>query len=435
MSSFVSSPPAPGQIHNYHDYNYHFLPTVTMEFLKSFFEPHLDLPRQSISPQSHCIDRLTGLPSELLVRICDLLSPVDIVCLCLCNHRFYNLFQTYYRFPTLRDDKLSIFIRLERDLPEYFACDICNFLHRYDGSESFGLSGTAHETSSGLPCVRKGYDWHAECIGGSSISMRTHVLFPHSKNRLYFLQVKLAMRRHCYGPYSGINTDSLAFTQVREYIHPWQKSQPSSIYRSIRNLFSIEAQVCSEPLGVHIRMQDIVLHDMWEDSKIQVNSKSYSLWYYEICQHTSLESKASDIESVYNGEKSSFPYTCPRCNTVSLIEFRRIDSRLALVMTRWINLGSGIHRDDPLWKIHVFTCNDGTMPYELPISLMLQSPRTCFENTTSLSFEDLRSRNISYLRDDRYKKGGAFVSDKANALWHMSYKEPSKGWGIFSLFS
>lgn len=253
-----------------------------MEFLKSFFDPHLDLPRQAISPQSHCIDRLTGLPSELVVRICDLLSPVDIVCLCLCNHRFYNLFQTYHRFPTLRGDKLSIFIRLERDLPEYFACDICNFLHRYDGSESFGLGRTAHETSSGLPCVRKGYDWHAECIERSSISLRTHVVFSHLKNRLYFLQVKLAMRRHCYGPYSGINPDSLVFTQVREYIHPWQESQPSSIYRNNRNLFSIEAQVCSEPLGAHIRMQDIVLHDIWEDSKIQVNSKSYSLWYYSL---------------------------------------------------------------------------------------------------------------------------------------------------------
>lgn len=358
-----------------------------------------------------------------MVQICDPLSPIDVVCLCLCNHRLYAVFETYSRFPTLRDDKLLIFIRLERDLPEYFACDICNILHRYDGSESFGLSGIARNKFSRLPCVRKGYDWHGECIGGSSISMRTHCDFSHSR----FLQIKLAMRRYCYGPHSGINIDSLAFTQVREYRHPWQESQSSLlVYQPIRVLFSIEAQVCTEPLGVHIRMQDIVLYDIWEDSKIQVDSRPYSMWLYEICRHTSLESKASDIESVYNGTRISFPYTCPRCNTVSLIEFRRIGSRLALVMTRWVNLGPGIHGEDPLWKIHIFTCNNRTIPYELPSWLILRSPRTCFENTASLSFEDLRSRNISYLRGDLYKKGGSFAFERTDSVWHISYKEPSK---------
>lgn len=378
---------------------------------------------------------MTGLPSELLIRICDLLSPVDIACLGLCNHRIHTLFRTYYRFPTRRDAKLSIFIRLERDHPEYFACDICNILHRYDGSESFGLSGLAYNKPTRLPCVRKGYDWHSECIRGSSINMRTHSTFTHSRNRLHFLQIKLAMRRYCFGPHSGINTDSLAFTQVREYRHPWQKPKSLPVYQPIRTLFSIEAQVCPEPLGVHIRMQDIVLYDIWEDSKIQVDSRPYVIQLYEICSHTSLESKASDIESVYNGERDSFSYTCPKCNTVSLIKFRRIDSRLALVMTRWVNLGPGIHREDPLWKIHIYTCIDRTIPSELPRSLMLPSPRTCFENATSLSFEDLRSRNISYLRGDQYKKGSIFAFDMAGIVWHISYKEPFKTSGISSLFS
>jgi hypothetical protein len=244
------------------------------------------------------------------------------------------------------------------------------------------------------------------------------------------------MRKYCYGLIQ--NTDSLAFTQVTQYGHPWQKFQLLlPVYQNIRTLFLTEAQVCPGPIGVHMRMQDIVLCDIWEDSRIQVDSRPYAMQLYEICRHTSLESKASDIESVYNGERSSFLYTCSRCNTVSLIGFRRIDSRIALTMTRWVNLGPGIHREDPLWKIHIYTCNDKTIPYEFPCSLMRQSPRTCFENAASLSFEDLRSCNISYLCGDKYKKGWSFAFDMTDVAWHISYKEPFKfkRWGISSLFA
>jgi hypothetical protein len=268
--------------------------------------------------------------------------------------------------------------------------------------------------------------------------MRSHSEFSYVRNRVSFLQIKLAMRRYCYGPQFGINTDSLAFTQVSQYRHPWENPGSSlSVYEPIKMLFSIDAQVCSEPLGVHIRMQDIVLHEIWEDSKIQVDSRLCSMFLLEICRHISLESMTLDIESVYNGKRTSFPYTCHRCNTVSLIKFRRIDSKLALIVTRWINLGPGIHRKDPLWEMHTDVCNIWTIPDKLPYSLMLQSPRTCFENTSSLSFEDLRSRNISYLRGDRYKEGGPFALERAGSacVWHISYKEPSKRWIISSLFS
>ncbi|CAG8410165.1 unnamed protein product [Penicillium salamii] len=414
-----------------------------MELLKYLFNPHLDLPQRTMSHKSYCIDRLTRLPEELLIVICRQLSPVDIVSLSLCNHRLHTLFCNYYQFPTLRSDRLSIFIRLEKDLPEYFACDVCNFLHRYDGSESFGPSGLVHHRSSQLPCVRKGYQWKAEFIGGSSTSLRTHQDFAHSAHRVSFLHIKLAMRRYWYGPRSGINTDCLAFTQVLERPHPWQElGLSSSLCQNIRFLFSIEAQIWPEPLGVHIRMQDIVLFDLWEDSKTEVPPMSHPMWSYEICRHTPLDPKAAEIESVYNGDSSSFPFTCTKCNTVSLVEFRRIDCRLALVMTRWINVGAGIHRDDPLWKFHAYKCNyeprthrdnllwrlrarysmDGMMPDELSSSLMLQSPRVCFERTASLSFQDLRSRNISYLRGDRYKKGQPFTYEQKPDFWHISYK-------------
>lgn len=102
-------------------------------FKEYFFEADLDLPHEAISPWPYCTDRLTKLPAELLIHICILLSPVDLVCLSLCKHRLHTLFKTYYRFPTLRDDKLAILIRLEKDHPGYFAGHICRVV--MNGSE------------------------------------------------------------------------------------------------------------------------------------------------------------------------------------------------------------------------------------------------------------------------------------------------------------
>lgn len=150
-------------------------------------------------------------------------------------------------------------------------------------------------------------------------------------------------------------------------------------------------------------MQDTISYDAWDDSKFEMALNSEVLRIFEICKHDSLLSKASEIDAVYNGTKPSFSYTCPICNTDSLIEFRIICSRPALILTRWANLGTGIDRDDPLWKIHVFTCKDEKMPSILPKELRLHRPRKSYENTASLSLKELSSRNLSYLQGDQYK--------------------------------
>lgn len=399
--------------------------TIIMDRLKGIIKSYISRPfkakRDSLTLDSeyYCRNTLPGLPTELLLQICEALKPVDLVCLCLCNNQLHMIFRRYYRLSSLRKDKLSILSRLERDLPEYFACDICTILHKYDGSESFGLSGMVHKRSCPLPCVRKGYKLAGDYFGGSSMSLRTHCTFSHAMNRISFLQIKLAMRRFRYGSHSGINTESLSYVQVRCYPHPLEVSPLE--YPTIDTLFSIQAQICSKPLGVYIRMQDIVLFGIWEDSKIDSPSNPLSL--YEICDHTSLQSKAFALDFVYEGFKEFLAYTCRKCNTESLIEIRRLGSRVALIMTRWVNLGTGQDREDPLWKIHTF--DPKNPPAALDDSLTTQSPRACFEDMTSLSFEDLRSRNLSYLRDRDYKKGKPFVREGKN-YYHISYKEPSK---------
>lgn len=75
-------------------------------------------------------------------------------------------------------------------------------------------------------------------------------------------------------------------------------------------------------------------------------------------------------------------------------------------MTRWVNLGPGLTQEDPMRKTHVYLTLggrgrlDGDDPEH---SLAAHSPRLCFEDIASQSFEDLQSRNLSYLRDQQHK--------------------------------
>lgn len=100
------------------------------------------------------------------------------------------------------------------------------------------------------------------------------------------------------------------------------------------------------------------------------------------------------------------------------------DSKIALIMTRWVNLGPGLDPEDPLWKIRVFWSST-RRPEQLPLSMMTDSPRLCFENQSPESFEKLRVRNLSYLTEGQYRKKKLLVRLNPWA-WYIPYKEPPR---------
>ncbi|CAG7949319.1 unnamed protein product [Penicillium nalgiovense] len=323
---------------------------------------------------------LAGLP----LLISDHLPLVDLICFSICNRRLLELsMRQISRLHSTPDDKFSILIRLERDLPEYFACDICNILHQYDGSETFGLSGVADERTCQLPCVRTG-GWF-----GSSFTMRTHWFPYYSASHLSFLQLKLAMRRFYYGP---------------RY--------------DIISLFSKEAQICPKPLGLCIRIQDIVLVKTRDYLTFPIITWLGPLPNLEQCAHYHLLTLIRPVMgSLHGGGTASFAHTCHKCNTDSQIELVGFDSKIAVIMTRWLNLGPGLTKDDLFWKSHVWLGRpdrDGSK----------RSPRLWFEDMASQSFEDLRSLNLSYLRNEQYKKVMSVIAGRN--VWYISYKKPSK---------
>lgn len=84
---------------------------------------------------------------------------------------------------------------------------------------------------------------------------------------------------------------------------------------------------------------------------------------------------------------------------VELLEFG--SHALALIITRWINLGTGSSPDDPQWK-------RAQSAYEKPPSLDgkgLASPRVAAENVvpSHWSKEALTFSNISLLRNSEYQ--------------------------------
>lgn len=256
----------------------------------------------------------------------------------------------------------------------------------------------------------------------------------HSPNHLSFRQLKLAMRRFYYGPRSGISTDSLSYTQVRQY--PIQSIRPDII-----SLFSTEAQICPKHLGLCIRMHDIVLVRTLDDLILDPGREwgSDPLYTLEVCAHCHLLTLITPIvEFLHYGEKTSIAYTCYKCNTDSKVEIGGFDSKIALIMTRWVNLGPGLAKDDLLWKTHVrFTEYPRPRLDENDTErLVMGVPRFCFEDMAPQSFEDLQSRNLSYLRDQKYKTPMPFIAAGLN-VWYMSCKEPPKkrGRGIETLRS
>lgn len=234
------------------------------------------------------------------------------------------------------------------------------------------------------------------------------------------------MRRFYYGPRSGISTDSLSYTQVRQ--NPPQSDHPDTI-----TLFSSEAQICPEPLGLYVRMQDIVLVRAREDLMDFMMKTTWK--HLAICPHHHLNHVIPIMETIYHGE-APFATTCYKCSVGLQVEIGAFDFKIAFILTRWINLGRGLTQEDPLWDTRV-RMSASWLPRRfngvaagIPPT---HNPRSCFEDMTPQSLEDLRSRNLSHLKDQQYKVAMSFHESKQ--LWHISYKEPPKKGRIGSLWS
>jgi hypothetical protein len=124
-----------------------------------------------------------------------------------------------------------------------------------------------------------------------------------------------------------------------------------------------------------------------------------------ICPHIVYLQRDELLDAVVfaylDGEKNPCSTrTFDQCNTDFRIEVCEYGSYLALVLTKWIDLGPGLTPDDPQWKVH---CREDRA-VTLDPKDRAGSPRVSFENASPQSLGELLSRNLSYLKDQRYRE-------------------------------
>lgn len=377
-----------------------YLPTSLISYIRN---------KSGHQPIALKSNSLNGLPIELILSISDLLPPTDILCLSMCDHRlFMALHRQRKSLPRpIESTKVALLRRIERDLPHHFLCHCCLILHKFDGPEHFGLTGMQLMNKCRLPCVVN--CWWEE----SGLQMQMHDLNLHTHYSLYFLHLQLAMRRFYHGPRCGITTESLSHIQIEEHA----KST---------TLFSIEAQICTEPVGLYLRIQDIMLA---KDGRVDL-FKLPQNWEppraFRICSHLRYSHIASLVDPllpahIQGASFSQLDGNCDKCNTDFLLEIREYCGHLALIITRWINLSSGLSPDDWFWKIRSRESYYGDgLALEQD---MTWSPRVSYENLSGdWSREALLSRNLSYFKNKSYKRVMETTSWRPNS-WFLQSPE------------
>ena len=207
------------------------------------------------------------------------------------------------------------------------------------------------------------------------------------------------MLRHYLGPSYGISTKQLSFVQVSEF----GESEPGG---RRTNLSSVEARVCAQPARLCLRIQTwAVLHTRILDLALE---RSKCVW---VCRHlvaekgemfrlieSSLEEYSARPEQL--GEPNL--YKCRHCKFVFQVEvFETVSDGLAIVITKWLDLGSGLTPTDPKWRILTAVFQGGDQENEKASEA--EKCRMDFEKEEGMTQQAVTHRNASYLKDQRYK--------------------------------
>ena len=332
---------------------------------------------------------LTALPLEILHLIISHLSPADTACLALCNRFLLAVLGKHNLSVLQENDRASFLNTLIRDLPRHFYCHLCCCLHLRDRiTPPWSLRQP-------LKCLRWNYK------SGKTDGFELWNLFNahpgFSSYLLNFPHVQLAMKRHRHGPEHGISTDFLSYVEVHV---SGKKKDPGRM----TTLLSVEARVSLETTSLCLRIQQWVFLRTNDPEKLVSPMISVA-----ICGHLHTSTAISELVRCELGSrhtnvenpKSNSIKKCRRCNTDFQIEIRALgDEGLALVTTKWLDLGSGLTPTDIKWGYYRF----GDRSPTIDASVVPGDVRLLFESECGMSQDSLSSQNASYLSKDRFMK-------------------------------
>ena len=377
-------------------------------------EASVPATQEASEPTIHEVSgpNLAAMSHEMLHMIRDYISPSDTASLALCNRRL--LYVLGKNHPISSQHREQFLNTLARDLPKHYYCHVCCRLHPRATLE---LPGRALSARDGLPCMKDHLCVkdqicmkYQRCMKDEQSMYFDHAIktiSPYTSYRLSFSHLQLAMQRHHLGPEYGIPLESFTYSEV--YHVP--------IGTASKNLFSIQARICPQSLGLYLRIQVWILL-----RTIQWNA------FLRICDHIRLISYEQIFQTGLilkdnNVQRQTKTFTCRKCNMDYQIETMEVtDESIAIVVTKWIDLGAGLTPMDPKWRVHCISSN------ELGWAVGSESNgdiRSRFESQSGAgpSLHALNGQNLSYLTAKRYKEA---MVNHDNRVWTLHGGEPTR---------
>ena len=328
------------------------------------------------------------LPLELLLEISKYLSDVDGACFALSCTVLLRAFGLQ-RWPSLNPGKkrdeaeVELLLKtLTRDLPDCFVCHHCKRLHPRWRLRAAG------------PLFRRPWEY-LQCLGDYESDLPCSFGNPkRSSYKFSFHHLQLAMEKYYYDSNHGISTESLSFTEACVPTNGISESD-----EGVGRLLSVEARVCSRPIGLYLRVQHWILVNT--ASHDEILAQTDGMW---LCHHIPDFSLSFRQLIRHNLATSSREVLkCTLCNMDYQIELRDFPGEgSALVITKWLDLGAGLTPYDPKWRAHI------SYPRMGPTTFLSNAGdvRACFEGECQpgRSQDALSDLNAWYLSRERFRK-------------------------------
>lgn len=273
-----------------------------------------------------------------------------------------------------------------RDLPSWFYCHSCSNLHRLDRIRP---PGPLDEPSNPLRCPQASSEGSLYPYLGGTLPYY----------RIVFHHLQLVMRRHYLGSDYGISTDDLSFVQVNQLGESESKGPRTT-------LFSVEARVRTEPatLCLHIQRWTILHTNVLETAVERAKC-------VEVCIHHNAEesgmfqlivSSLGEYLTKSEGPREPKRRICFRCKFVYQLEVLDTGSDgLAIVITKWLDLGSGLTPMDQKWRFLTGLSNEDD---GIDHAGDAERCRLELEKEGGLKQHAITLRNASYLSKQQYRK-------------------------------
>ncbi|RDW86508.1 uncharacterized protein DSM5745_03150 [Aspergillus mulundensis] len=379
---------------------------------------------QATRKPSRQLSALETLPPELILCIADFLSGPDILCLGLCSHQLLGTISKENPASFLSQSKhkskfkTETLIRIARDDPDVFCCLRCAKLQRL--ADIKHPASTDRNRYHSCPDIsREHYDDILGPLWMLLGSWAGGVLYNFRHGHL-----AAVMQNHFRGSTRTITAEMLQYTQVTT-------NSPGVRDSVVTELVSVEGRVCSRSQDQTQRRDEgstsastLVLQvQNWTlfHDRPAMDSVMGELRLTKICAHECVGDAVRaggwdvDVDLQLHREGLVLENQCCRACGV---EFRvslhscGADGR-AVVVTKWVDLGSGLDIDDVKWK-RVLSGSEKRY-------LVTASPgdvSRLFQDASRVSSRDSdpTERNRSFLMGEEYRRllhertGGLFFS-------------------------